>query len=256
MWTISNIISNLRKQIVKKIDENEILSVVVPVYNEKEFVELSLTGLIQTSFPSLDHLEVIVVDDGSTDGTREILKKLQNKFSFLYLEHGENLGKSAALKTGIKAATGKYFVIHDADLEYDPKDINKLLEPMQQGKADVVYGSRFVGSEMRRLLFYWHEKGNKLITMFMNMFTNLNFTDVATCYKMFKTQDLKEMNLKADRFDAEFEMTIKAAKKKLRFYEVAISYNGRTYAQGKKITWKDGVRALRCMLKFTFFDHE
>jgi len=228
------------------------LSVVIPVYNEKTFVEASLRGLFTTSL-SVSEREVIVVDDGSTDGTREILDRLMKELPFQLVLQPQNFGKGAAIRKGISLATGDYIVFHDADLEYDPRDLNRMLEPLLQGKADVVYGSRFVGSEMRRLLFFWHQVGNRLLTLLVNMVTNLNFTDMETCYKMFHAKSLKEINLISNRFSIEPEITIKAAKRKLRFYEVAIAYNGRTYEQGKKINWKDGFSAIYHIFYFAFW---
>ena len=232
---------------------SETLSIVVPVYNEIAFAEASLRGLMQAHLPTIARREVIVVDDGSTDGTRDLLRRLRDEMGFVYFEQPQNMGKGAAVRKGFELATGDYVVIHDADLEYDPNDLDKMLEPLQMGKADVVYGSRFVGSEMRRLLFYWHEKGNRFITTLVNMSTNLNFTDVETCYKMFRLDELRKIPLECDRFDLDIELTVKAARHRLRFYEVAIAYNGRTYDQGKKITWKDGVTALYHIVKYTFY---
>jgi glycosyltransferase involved in cell wall biosynthesis len=229
------------------------LSIVVPVYNERTLVEQSLRGLLDVELPRISKKEIIVVDDGSTDGTSAILEKLSKDLGFILVQQPKNMGKGAALRRGIDAATGDFTVFHDADMEYDPIDFNKLLVPLLMGKADVVYGSRFVGSEIRRLLFYWHEKGNKFLTMLVNMVTNLNFTDIETCYKMFITSELKKLPLTSSRFGIEIELTIKAAKRKLRIYEVPIAYNGRTYDQGKKITWRDGVAALCHIVKFGFF---
>ena len=220
------------------------LSVIVPVFNEQTFVESSLRRLFATTFEGISHREVIVIDDCSTDSTPDILRKLQSEFKFTMLRHSKNAGKGAAIRTGIALAKNSLVVFHDADLEYDPQDINKLLQPIFSGQADVVYGSRFVGSEMRRLLFYWHEKCNQLITLCLNMATNLNFTDVETCYKLFKREQLSTFDLVSQRFRIEIELSVKAAKHKLRIYEVSIAYFGRTYEQGKKINWKDGVSAL------------
>lgn len=227
------------------------LSVIVPVYNEEKYAETSLRNLATCDMPEISQKEIIVVEDGSTDGTYDILSRLQPELGFKLLKQPRNMGKGAALRRGIEEARGDYIAFHDADLEYDPVDFRKMLVPLLLGKADVVYGSRFVGSEMRRLLFYWHEKGNRFITECVNMVTNLNFTDVETCYKMFSARELKAIPLTSDRFGIEIELTIKAARRRLRFYEVAIAYNGRTYEEGKKITWRDGVAALIHIARFS-----
>jgi glycosyltransferase involved in cell wall biosynthesis len=195
-----------------------------------------------------------VVDDGSTDGTRDVLRRLAPELGFRLVEQAVNQGKGAAVRRGIAEARGEYVVFHDADLEYDPVDLDKMLLPLVTGKADVVYGSRFVGSEMRRILFFWHQVGNRILTTVTNMVTNLNFSDIETCYKMFRRSELVKIRLTSDRFAIEPEITIKAAKLGLRFYEVAISYNGRTYAQGKKVNWLDGFSALYHILKFSLTD--
>ncbi|HLG20054.1 MAG TPA: glycosyltransferase family 2 protein [Bdellovibrionota bacterium] len=230
------------------------LSIVVSVFNEQDFVERSLRGLSETKLPAVSKKEIIVVDDGSTDGTRDILLKLQKEIGFLLLHLPKNQGKGSALRAGIARVSGDLVVFHDADLEYDPADFNQMLVPLLSGKADVVYGSRFVGSEIRRLLFFWHHVGNRIISTLVNMVTNLNFSDVETCYKMFRADALKSLSLQSDRFGIEIEMTIKAAKKGLRFYEVPVSYNGRTYAEGKKITWRDGIGAVYSILRYGLFD--
>ncbi|MFH1016638.1 MAG: glycosyltransferase family 2 protein [Pseudomonadota bacterium] len=229
------------------------LSVIVPVFNEHEFVEKSLRRLISTRLEHAPTREIIVVDDGSTDGSRELLRRLQTDLGFRLVEFPRNRGKGAAIRKGIEEAAGEFIGFHDADLEYDPADLDKMLLPLKQGKADAVYGSRFAGGEERRLLFYWHQLGNRIITWLTNMVTNVNFSDIESCYKMFRASDLKKIPLRSDRFSIEPEITIKAAKQGLRFYEVSVSYNGRTYAQGKKINWSDGLSAVYHIFRFAFF---
>ncbi len=197
--------------------------------------------------------EIILIDDCSTDGTLEILKEFQGRDGFVVLHHAKNQGKGAALRTGFSRATGDIIVIQDADLEYDPKDYGVLLEPILDGRADVVYGSRFMGGP-HRVLFYWHYVGNKALTTLSNMFTNLNLTDMETGYKVFSRKVIDSIELKCARFGFEPEITSKIARKKYRVYEVPISYNGRDYSEGKKITWKDGIAALWFIVRFRFFD--
>jgi glycosyltransferase involved in cell wall biosynthesis len=233
------------------------LSIVIPVYNEGRTVreildlvrEVSLTGGIEK--------EVIIVDDGSKDNTVEILKEYMAEYpqaGFQLHEHGVNQGKGAALHTGISKATGQYVIIQDADLEYDPAEYNKLLVPVLRGMADVVYGSRFMGGQPHRILFFWHSIGNKFLTFCSNMSTNLNLTDMETCYKLFNTKMVQSLVLKEKRFGFEPEVTAKIARiPNVRIYEVGISYYGRTYAEGKKIGWRDGFRALYCITKYGFF---
>ena len=226
------------------------LSVVIPVYNEVGTIK-EIVSRIQTV--ELEK-EVIIVDDYSTDGTREHLREInQTHENVKVLYHDHNQGKGAALRTGFQAVTGDVVIIQDADLEYDPREYPHLLNPIVDGRADVVYGSRFLGGP-HRVLFFWHYVGNKFITLFSNMLTNLNLTDMETCYKVFKREVLDGITVKSNRFGFEPEFTAKIAKKGFRIYETSISYSGRTYAEGKKIGWKDGVKAILAILWFRFFD--
>lgn len=227
------------------------LSIVIPVYNEKDTIEELCCRVAAVTLDSIEK-EIIVVDDGSADGTREILKNFgPPTFRVIYHEH--NRGKGAALRTGFAQATGDIVLVQDADLEYDPGEYPKLLQPILAGKADVVYGSRFVGAEPHRVLFFWHFVGNRVLTLLSNIFTNLNLTDMETCYKVFRAEVLRKIDLKEDRFGFEPEITTKVALQRCRIYEVGISYFGRTYEEGKKIGWRDGIRALWCILKYRFF---
>ncbi len=226
------------------------ISVVIPVYNEINTIEEILARVDKVSIKK----EIIVIDDLSIDGTRERLKKIAaDKENVKVIYHSRNRGKGAALRTGFESVTGDIIIIQDADLEYDPNEYPKLLEPILDGRADVVYGSRFIGGP-HRVLFFWHYMGNKLLTLISNALTNLNLTDMETCYKVFKSQILKDINLKSNRFGFEPEFTAKVAKKRLRIYEVPISYSGRTYSEGKKITWKDGFVAFCLIFWYRFFD--
>jgi glycosyltransferase involved in cell wall biosynthesis len=227
------------------------LSVIIPVYNEKK----SIGAVIQAVFNSLTpgfEKEIVVVDDCSTDGTRDILKSFESSCRVIY--HEINKGKGAALQTGFKVATGDYLLVQDADLEYDPAEIAHLLEPIKKYEADAVFGSRFIGNGAHRVVYFWHYLGNKFLTTLSNMFTNLNISDMETCYKIFKKSLLEKFELKESRFGFEPEITAKlAAVKGIKIFEVGISYNGRTYAEGKKITWKDGFRAIYCIIKYGLF---
>jgi len=226
------------------------VSVVIPVYNEIDTIEEILARVDKVPIKK----EIIVIDDLSIDGTRERLKKIvADKENVKVIYHNRNKGKGAALRTGFASVTGDIVIIQDADLEYDPNEYPKLLEPISDGRADVVYGSRFIGGP-HRVLFFWHYVGNKLLTLISNALTNLNLTDMETCYKIFKRQILKDINLKSNRFGFEPEFTAKISKKRLRIYEVPISYSGRTYSEGKKITWKDGFVALCLIFWYRFFD--
>lgn len=226
------------------------LSVVIPCFNEAG----TISNIVQAvkSAP-LEKVEIIIVDDCSTDGTREILKKdLADKVDKI-IYHEKNQGKGGALRTGFAHATGDYVIVQDADLEYNPHEIPLLLQPMLEGKADVVFGSRFMGGRPHRVLYYWHYVGNKFLTLLSNMFTNINLTDMETCYKLFKREIIQSITIEENRFGFEPEITAKIARLRCRIYEVGISYYGRNYEEGKKIGWKDGVRAIYCILKYRFF---
>jgi glycosyltransferase involved in cell wall biosynthesis len=224
------------------------LSVVMPVYNEQATLEEVVARVLAVP---LD-MEVICVDDGSTDNSREILSRLQQTHPQVRVElQSRNMGKGAALRRGIQLATGDFVIIQDADLEYDPSDYPALLRPLLEGKADVVYGSRFLGSAPHRVLYFWHSVANKILTTLSNALTNINLTDMETCYKIFRREIIQSIPIEEDRFGFEPEITVKIAKRRLRIYEVGISYWGRTYEEGKKINWKDGVWALWCLLKYS-----
>jgi glycosyltransferase involved in cell wall biosynthesis len=225
------------------------LSVVIPVYNERA----TLRHLVERVLAVPLELEVLCVDDGSRDGSREILAELQSQYPQVQVFlQPQNMGKGAALRRGIREATGEFVVIQDADMEYDPQDYPLLLGPLIQGKADVVYGSRFLGAAPHRVLYFWHSVGNRLLTLLSNCLTNINLTDMETCYKVFRREVIQAIPIEEDRFGFEPEITVKVAKRHLRIYEVGISYWGRTYEEGKKIGWKDGVRAVWCLLKYSF----
>ncbi len=226
------------------------LSIIIPCYNEKNTIHDIIRKVNASPYPDK---EIIIVDDYSTDGTREVLKNTFESQVARVIYHDVNQGKGAALRTGIQAATGDLVIIQDADLEYDPNEYPKLVQPILEGKADVVYGSRFIGGEPHRVLFFWHSLGNQLLTLLSNMFTNLNLTDMETCYKVFKRDIIQSIVIHENRFGFEPEITAKLAKRGCRIYEVGISYYGRTYDEGKKINWKDGVRAIYCILKYNLF---
>jgi glycosyltransferase involved in cell wall biosynthesis len=225
------------------------LSVVMPVYNE----QATLREVVERVLSVAIDIELICVDDGSKDRSREILAELEKQWPQIrVLLQPQNMGKGAALRRGIQEATGDYVIIQDADLEYDPKEYSLLLTPLESGQADVVYGSRFLGGGPHRVLYFWHSVGNWILTLLSNMLTNLNMTDMETCYKVFRREVIQSIRLEEDRFGFEPEVTVKIAKRRLRVYEVGISYWGRTYAEGKKIGWKDGFRALYCLIKYAW----
>jgi glycosyltransferase involved in cell wall biosynthesis len=228
------------------------LSVIIPCYNEIGTLEKIID---KVNLQSFCEKEIILIDDFSTDGTREIIeKKIKSKVQKIILNN-KNYGKGYSLRKGIVAATGDIILIQDADLEYDPEDYPKLIRPIINGYADVVYGSRFIGSDEKRILFFWHSIGNQILTLLSNMFSNLNLTDMENCYKVFKSEVIKNIDLKENRFGIEPEVTAKIAKKNLRIYEVGVKYYGRKYDEGKKITWKDGFSALRCIIKYNIFSN-
>ncbi len=229
------------------------LSIVIPVYNEAATIA-QIVATVRAVEVGMEK-EILLVDDCSRDGTREVLEKMERESADLQVRyHAENQGKGAALRTGFAAATGDIVLIQDADLEYDPKEYPRLLQPILDGHADVVYGSRFLGGGAHRVVFYWHYLGNKLLTTLSNMTTNLNLTDMEVCYKVFKREVIQAIPLRENRFGFEVEITAKIARRNLKIYEVPISYYGRDYSEGKKIGWKDGFSALRCIVKYAFTD--
>ena len=223
------------------------LSIIIPCYNEKKTIKEIIKAV--KNCPVIDK-EIIIVDDFSTDGTREILTKIPDIKIAL---HNKNMGKGAALRTGFKLATGDICIVQDADLEYDPQELPLVINPILQDKADVVFGSRFLSGRPHRVVYFWHSVGNGVLTLLSNFFTDLNLTDMETCYKAFRTEIIKSIKIKENRFGFEPEITAKISKMNLRIYEVGISYYGRTYAEGKKIGWRDGFRAIYCILKYNLF---
>lgn len=233
------------------------LSIVIPAYNEGKTITITLDKILQVKLISDFEKEIVIVNDCSTDNTEIAIKQFiasNLNIDIKYYSHPVNKGKGAAIHTGIEYATGDYLIIQDADLEYRPEEYNILLRPIVDGSADIVYGSRFIGGKPHRILFFWHTIGNKFLTFFSNMFSNLNLTDMETCYKLFRIDIIKSIKLKEKRFGFEPEITQKIARiKDVRIYEVGISYYGRTYDEGKKIGWKDGFKALYCIVKYGLF---
>lgn len=222
------------------------LSVIIPAYNEAA----TIAEVVQRVTATPQDTEIIVVDDGSTDGTIDLIRELDQQGQVRALFHESNQGKGAALRTGIAVATGDAVVVQDADLEYDPQEYGKLLQPIEDGKADVVFGSRFLGGESHRVLYFWHSVGNRFLTLISNMFSNINLTDMETGYKMFRRELIQGITIEESRFGFEPEITAKVAKQGARIYEVGIAYDGRTYDEGKKVGWRDGVRAIWCVIKY------
>lgn len=227
------------------------LSIVIPIFNEKNTIDKLLEKVAGVDIQEWEK-EIVLVDDCSTDGTRDLLRRYVDKYKVIF--HEINQGKGAALRTGFKEASGDYVLVQDADLEYDPEEYPKLLEPVTKFGAEVVYGSRFIGDGTRRVVYYWHYLGNRFLTTLSNMFTNLNLTDMETCYKLFKKEIIHSIALQQDRFGFDPEVTAKVSRiKPIKIFEVGISYDSRTYAEGKKITWKDGFKVVYCILKYGIF---
>ena len=226
------------------------LSIVIPCYNESKTIE-NIVAAVKAA--PVKEKEIIIVDDCSTDGTRDILRERVASQVDKILYHETNQGKGAALRTGFQAATGDLVVVQDADLEYDPQEYPRLMDPIVRDKADVVFGSRFMGGEPHRVVYFWHCVGNRFLTLLSNMFTNINLTDMETCYKMFRREVIQSIKIEENRFGFEPEITAKVARGKFRVYEVGISYYGRTYAEGKKIGWRDGFRAIYAIVKYNVF---
>ncbi|MHC4212761.1 MAG: glycosyltransferase family 2 protein [Planctomycetota bacterium] len=233
----------------------EKLSIVIPVYNEQQTLDECVRRVLAVELPL--SRELILVNDASTDNTGGVIEEVcreHHHAEIKVITHEQNQGKGAALRSGFAKATGDIVIIQDADLEYNPNDYDRLLKPILDGRADIVYGSRFVGCEEKRVLFYWHSVGNKFLTTLSNMCTNLNLTDMETCYKVFRRKVVDKLTIKSNRFGVEPEITAKVAKAGWRIYEVGISYSGRTYTEGKKITWKDGLRAILTIIRFRLFN--
>ena len=234
------------------------LSIIIPAYNEAATIHLILNKIQQVNLLNNIEREIVIVNDCSTDQTQETIEKYKAENPHLDIQiykQAVNQGKGAAIHKGIEKAQGDYIIIQDADLEYDPNEYNILLKPLEDGVADVVYGSRFMGGNPHRILFFWHSIGNKILTFMSNMFTNLNLTDMETCYKLFRSEIIKSIQFKENRFGFEPEVTAKIARiPRIRIYEVGISYYGRTYEEGKKIGWKDGFRAIYCILKYNLWN--
>jgi glycosyltransferase involved in cell wall biosynthesis len=232
------------------------LSILMPVYNEKKWLPQIVEKVLQQKIGGINDMELLIVNDGSTDGTAEVLKELTKRYAkrIRVFAHQENRGKGASIQTAVKYMTGDICIIQDADMEYDPADYPLILEPIISNRADCVYGSRFAGTQPKRVLFFWHYVGNKFLTLLSNMLTNINLTDMETCYKAFRADVLKSIPIRSERFGFEPEITAKIARRKLRIYEVGIGYHGRTYQEGKKITWKDGLQALGIILKYWIVD--
>ena len=231
--------------------EIKTLSIVIPIYNEVATLEKIVKEVEAVNLPYAK--EIILVDDASTDGSRDLIESM-TAGHIKKVFHAENQGKGAALRSGFAQTSGEIVIIQDADLEYSPEEYPKLLKPIEEGKADVVYGSRFIGSDAHRVLYFWHMIGNKLLTLLSNMFTNLNLTDMETCYKVFRKEILDNLDIRENKFGFEPEITAKISRLNCRIYEVGIAYNGRTYTEGKKIGWRDGFSALRCIIRYRFFN--
>jgi len=228
------------------------LSIVIPVYNEKNFIREIVERVRKVSLQDVEK-EIIIVDDFSTDGTRDILQRDLEPLVSKVIYREKNQGKGAALRAGFQQVSGDIVIIQDSDLEYNPAEYPKLIQPILENQADVVYGSRFIGSEPHRVLYFWHYVGNKFLTLLSNMFTNLNLTDMETCYKVFRTEVLDSVIIEQNRFGFEPEITAKVSKGNWRIYEVGIAYFGRNYSEGKKINWKDGLQAIWCILRYNLF---